>query len=317
MKKFFFITLVSVISFACNDNKSSGRVEEGCIEGDCQNGYGTIRYTNGGTATGNFVNGTFNGYGEIVWGKGRFEGDTHKGNFENGLAKGEVTLYKACFDATFVGIINGKYDMALNNDRNDPLTGHFKVSFGQNSLWEGPFEGDFVDGTSKEWEERINIKNAKEGKYVAKNASLFLSAIFCFSQYAAIQTSEEPLIRIYAKDLTTEIVSDEEIQELSNSLQSQKEIVLYSLSKLNQLEEFDKRIPVNAVLCELLNLMLIRIDKYMPKTLEMFAQPSSKKKAQDIYYHNRSSDKKLNKIAKKYSKTYQKFESKHMVFYDD
>lgn len=110
--------------FACKDNKSNVRIEGGCI-----NGYGTILYSNGGTATGNFVNGQLNGYCEIVWGK---------------------------------------------------------------------------------------------GKYVAKSASLFLSAIFCFYQQDALQSSNKPLIRIYDKDLTTEIVSNEEIQELSDSMQSQK-----------------------------------------------------------------------------------------------
>jgi len=304
MKKVFLITLVSVIFFACKENKS------GCIEGDCMDGYGTIRYTNGGTATGNFINGKLNGYGEIVWGKGKFEGDKHKGNFENGIVKGYANMYIAAFDATFVGISNG-YNFG------DSIAGHFSVVFGENSLWEGVFEGDFINGTSKEWEERISIKHAKEGKYVAKNARLFLSAIFCLSQSNAVLSCLEPLIRVYDKDFTTEIVSDEEIQELSDSLRSLKKILTHSLSKLNELEEFDKRIPVKAVLCELFNQMLIRIDENMPKLLVMLEQPPSEKKLRDISYYNKPFEKKYDKIQAKYSKTKNKFENKYIIFYKD
>lgn len=308
MDKILLFTLLCITFFSCKNN------ECGCIDGDCQNGYGTIRYTNGGTTTGDFVNGKLNGYGEIVWGKGEFEGDTLKGNFINGIAKGNVTLYKAALDATFVGNRKDEFDMEYINK---PTTGHFKVYFGENSLWEGTFEGDFVNGTSKEWEERINIKHAKSGKYVAKSASLFLTAISCLSQHNAIQNSFEPLTRIYDKDLTTEIVSEEEIQEMYDSLQSQKRMLMCSLLKLNQLEEFDKKIPVKGVLVEQLKKMLFRINETIPKLLVMFAQPPSKEKLREIYYYNKSFDDELEKIVEKYSTTYKEFENKYIIFYED
>lgn len=308
MNKLLFFTLVSITLFSCNNNKY------GCIEGDCQNGYGKILYTNGGTKSGNFINGKLNGYGVIVWGKGIFEGDTLKGYFVNGITKENGTLYKAAFDATFVGIFEDKDDMDYENN---PTTGYFKVYFGKNSLWKGTFEGDFVNGTSKEWEERINIKHAKSGKYVAQSASLFLTAISCFSQHDAIQNCFEPLTRIYDKDLTTEIVSEEEIQEIYDSLQSQKKILMCSLLKLNQLEEFDKKIPVKGVLIEQFKKMLIRINETTPKLLVMFAQPPSKEKLKEIYYYNKSFDDEFEKIVEKYSTTYKEFENKYIIFYED
>ena len=160
----------------------------------------------------------------------------------------------------------------------------------------------------------VSITHAKEGKYVAKNAGLFSSAIFCFSQYNAVVNYLEPLLRVYDKDLTTEIVSNEEIRELYDSSQSLKKILTHSLSRLNQLEEFDKKIPVKAVLCELFNQLLIRIDENMPKLLVMLEQPPSEKKLRDISYYNKPFEKKYDKIQAKYSKTYKKFENKHILF---
>lgn len=306
MRKILVVTLICVTFITCNTNKY------GCIDGDCQNGYGTIRFTNGGTKTGNFVDGKLNGSGEIIWGKGDSEGDTLRANFVNGKAKGKATLYKADLDATYIGTINDENDLDSSNNQ---VTGHFKVYFGKNSLWEGTFEGDFENGTSPEWEERVSIKHAKKGKFIAKSPQTFLAAIFCFEQNRAIQNCFNPLDRIYEKDLAIELVNDEEIQELYDSLQSQRKILQISLSRLADLEEFDKDIPVKGVLCELFNLMLKNNYIYMTNIIPMFKLPPSAVKSKKIHFYAKPYDDKFVKMADEYSNTYSRFKEKHIIFY--
>ena len=302
------MTFICVIFIACNNSKY------GCIEGDCLNGAGTIQYTNGGIEKGDFVNGKLNGYGMIIWGKGECEGDTLKGYFENGIIKGEAKLYKAAFDATFVGLIKNNSDFSFDLK---PTNGQFKVYFGENSLWEGTFVGEFVNGTCKEWEERINIKHTKNGKFAAKNAGLFRSAIFCYSQEKAIQKCLEPLSKVYKKDLAKDNISLKEIQEVIDSLQSLRNILTNSLSKLKQLEEFDKNIPLKDNLFKYYTQFSISIDKNLPRILMLFIQPPSKQKQQDIFSFNRAFELDFKNFGIAFSMTSNDFENKHIKFHEE
>jgi hypothetical protein len=67
-----------------NDSKTNSidsKPKDGCISGDCENGFGVRRYFNGDVYTGNFVSGIRSGYGEYNYASGR---DEQKGYWENG-----------------------------------------------------------------------------------------------------------------------------------------------------------------------------------------------------------------------------------------
>ena len=301
--KFLGIITLLTLVFACGNKKRVG-----CIEGDCQNGYGTMRYTNGGTLTGNWVNGELNGYGEEIWGKGKFEGDIYKGNYENGIRKGEGSLYKADIDATFVGVFDDDESDYAYNGRY--ITGHFKVYFGKNSIYEGTFEGDLFYSTSDEWEKRTAIENTKNTKIIAPNANFFLAAIDVFYQYDSIQDYIIPLEEFYEKDFTKEEVSDEEIDEFKNSLSSIKKIVNLSLERLNLLQEFDKEIPLKNVLYEHLTNINKKADSDY-ELIKLLQQPPSKLKLLAIMQQSSPSEIALYNSMVKYEETYQKFIEKH------
>ncbi|MEM6738304.1 MAG: hypothetical protein AAF620_19770 [Bacteroidota bacterium] len=61
---------------ACQSNNN-------CIEGDCLNGVGKIKFENDGIDSGQFVNGRLDGLGLRVHGEGTYEGDRYEGEFKN------------------------------------------------------------------------------------------------------------------------------------------------------------------------------------------------------------------------------------------
>ena len=78
--------------------------ENECVSGNCDNGYGTYHFYVGGmvdfgeaTYEGEFIDGKFNGKGEIVCDLGRFEGDAADyyiiGNWKDGKLHGDAITY--------------------------------------------------------------------------------------------------------------------------------------------------------------------------------------------------------------------------------
>lgn len=62
-----------------------------CLSGDCENGYGTYKFPNGGTNEGSWINGKLNGKCIIIMGNGN--GDKYVGDVSNGVYQGKGTYY--------------------------------------------------------------------------------------------------------------------------------------------------------------------------------------------------------------------------------
>ena len=76
-----------------------------CISGNCENGYGTYKFSSGNTYTGNWMNGVHHGKGSHVWANG----DSYSGDFINGLRTGVGIYIWSADGKKFIGeFTNGK-----------------------------------------------------------------------------------------------------------------------------------------------------------------------------------------------------------------
>ena len=62
-----------------------------CIEGDCNNGYGTYILENGDKYVGEHKDGKQHGLGTLTWVSGKFAGDKYIGEFKDGKQHGQGT----------------------------------------------------------------------------------------------------------------------------------------------------------------------------------------------------------------------------------
>jgi hypothetical protein len=99
-----------------------------CVSGNCQDGYGTMDFSNGATYTGNFKNGQYEGQGTSKWTEGTTR-YTYTGQYVNSYFKGKGTL-------TWDG---NKYVGEFNNDIR---TGYGVLTWSSGEK----YEGNFVDG---------------------------------------------------------------------------------------------------------------------------------------------------------------------------
>ena len=94
--------------FAASDYKPVLGRDEGCISGDCNNGFGTYQFPSGNKYVGNFRNRTREGQGTFFFSNGeQFTGQFHSNNYSSGT-------YTFSSGATYTGT----YD-----SQNNPLNG--------------------------------------------------------------------------------------------------------------------------------------------------------------------------------------------------
>ena len=94
-KPLSFLLPLLFISLLCSPAVSSE-----CIEGNCNNGRGTLKWTNSSSYTGDFRNGKANGYGEAIWNIGK-KANLYVGEWKNDMPHGYGVYLK---------IDGGKYE---------------------------------------------------------------------------------------------------------------------------------------------------------------------------------------------------------------
>jgi hypothetical protein len=145
-----------------------------CVKGNCSNGIGTCRYSNGDVYTGPFKDGRPHGKGFC-----RFtSGEEYSGNFEKGRINGEgkyTFINGDRFSGTFKngGMLNGtlyfrngeKYSgWFYNGEKNGRGIYYYKDGF----RFEGQWENDLRDGPGILYRGNTVIKNGtwKKGKFL-------------------------------------------------------------------------------------------------------------------------------------------------------
>ena len=143
---------------------TSSVVAEGCISGDCTNGYGTYIYFNGNEYVGEFKNDEMNGQGTLTYGPGKWEGYKYIGEFKNNQINGQGTLTFAK-GSKYVGEFKngnahgqGTYthpngDEYVGENKNGNAHGQGIYTYADGSVEKGIWKnGELVEMTSSIWQ---------------------------------------------------------------------------------------------------------------------------------------------------------------------
>ena len=137
-----------------NNNNTKTTTTESCISGNCTNGYGKLKLSNGTTGEGFFTNGKLNGYGVETY----LNTDNYSGNFVNNVKSGYGIYYWKDTNTQYYGQwendnING-YGYLVKDGKttaagiytNGNLTKDLLVAFKAEKLSNGNCLGNCVDG---------------------------------------------------------------------------------------------------------------------------------------------------------------------------
>lgn len=106
----------------------SSLIDDGCVSGDCSEGYGTLQFSSGARYEGSFSNGQYNGYGIYTWSNG----EVYAGQWKNDKRHGEGTRY----------LPNGEYGTCKYAD--DKLVGGFaQWTYNNGDTYYGVLSADF------------------------------------------------------------------------------------------------------------------------------------------------------------------------------